>query len=95
MLSVGLLTLHLKLPGCSSLKEKRGRIKPLLAQIQRDYKVSIAEVDFLDTWQDALIACAIVSNDKNHTQQMLQKIANWVDTRWRGGYVVDEQIELL
>jgi uncharacterized protein YlxP (DUF503 family) len=94
-MSIGLLSLHLHLPGCSSLKEKRGRLKPLLAKLHKDFNVSAAEVDHLDIWQDAVIACAVVSNDTKHTQRVLQKIANWVDTDWRDVDVVSEEIELM
>ncbi|MGD8455162.1 MAG: DUF503 domain-containing protein [Anaerolineales bacterium] len=92
---IGLLILHLHLPGCSSLKEKRGRLKPLLAKLHKDYNASTAEVDHLDVWQDAVIACAVVSNDGKHTQRVLQKIATWVDTSWRDVDVVSEEIEML
>ena len=34
---IALLTLQLRLPGCSSLKEKRSRLKPLLVRLHRDY----------------------------------------------------------
>jgi len=94
-MSIGLLTLHLHLPGCSSLKEKRGRLKPLLAKLHKDFNVSAAEVDHLDIWQDTVIACVLVSNDGKHTQRVLQKIATWVDTSWRDVDVVSEEIELL
>jgi uncharacterized protein YlxP (DUF503 family) len=93
--SVGLLTLHIHLPGCSSLKEKRGRLKPLLNRLHKDFKVSAAEVAYQDVWQDAVIACALVSNDHKHTQRVMQKIANWVDTSWRDVDLVSEQIEIL
>ena len=36
-MSIGLLTLHLHLPGCASLKEKRGKIKPLITRLHRDH----------------------------------------------------------
>ena len=93
-ISAGILTLHIKIPGCRSLKEKRGRLKPLIARIQRDFKVSVAEVDHLDAWGDSLIACAVVSNDHKHNQKILQKISNWVDNEWRDVDLVDDQIEL-
>jgi uncharacterized protein YlxP (DUF503 family) len=94
-MSLGLLTLHIHLPGCSSLKEKRGRLKPLLSRLHKEFKVSAAEVDHHDVWQDAVIACALVSNDSKHTQRVLQKIASWVDTSWRDVDVVSEEIELM
>jgi len=93
--SVGLLTLHIHLPGCSSLKEKRGRLKPLINRLHKEFMVSVAEVEHQDVWQDSVIACALVSNDHKHTQRVLQKIATWVDTSWRDVDVVSEQIEIL
>jgi len=94
-MSIGLLTLHLRLPGCSSLKEKRGRIKPLLARLQREFNISAAEMNFLDKWQETLIACAVVSNDSRQNQRLLQNIIDWVERDWPDVDVIDEQIEMI
>jgi hypothetical protein len=93
-MSVGLLTLHIHIPGSTSLKEKRGRLKPLLARLHRQFNVSAAEVDHQDAWQDAVIACALVSNDNGHTQRALQRVVDWVENSWPDVDVVDERIEL-
>ena len=45
---IGILTLHLQLPGCASLKEKRGRLKPLLARLHRKFNIPAAEMDLRD-----------------------------------------------
>ena len=92
---VGVLILELAIPGCGSLKEKRGRLKPLLARLHKEFNVSAAEVDLLDVWQSAVIAVAVVSNSSKHNQQALQKIANWVEQDWRDLDVVNDQIEIL
>ena len=63
---VGILTLHLHLPGCASLKEKRGRIKPLLARLHRQFNLSVAELGLQDKWQETIISCGMVGNDKIH-----------------------------
>ena len=94
-MALGLLTLHIHIPGCKSLKEKRGRLKPLLSRIHREFNVSVAEIDFQDAWQEALIACALVSNDHGHTQRSLQKIINWIDSSWPDVDLVTENVELL
>jgi len=39
-MNVVALTLELHLPGCSSLKEKRGRLKPVLTALHREFNVS-------------------------------------------------------
>jgi uncharacterized protein len=94
-MSIGLLTLHLRLPGCSSLKEKRSRIKPLLARLHREFNISAAEVDLLDKWQETLIACAVVSNDTRQNQRLLQHIIDWVERDWPDVDVIAEQIEMI
>ena len=92
---LGLLTLHLHLPGCASLKEKRGRLKPLLARLHRQFNVSAAEMDLQDKWQEAVIACGMVNSDKAHIQRSLQAVIGWVEKNWPDGDVLDTKIELL
>ena len=78
-LMLATLTIHLHLPTCASLKEKRGRIKPLLSRLHREFNVSVAEIDLQDTWQEAIIACAMVGNDQGFLQSALQGVAKWVE----------------
>ena len=92
---VGLLALHLRLPGCSSLKEKRSRLKPLLARLHREFNISAAEMDFLDSWDQSLIACAVVSNDARQNSRLLQHIVDWVERDWPDVDVVSEHIEMI
>jgi len=92
---IGVLTLEIHLPACGSLKEKRRRLKPLLARLHREFNVSAAEIDHQDVWQNAVIACALVSNDGRHLQQALGKVAQWVEGHWPDVDLTDEQIELL
>ena len=94
-MSIGLLTLHIHLPGCSSLKEKRGRLKPLLARLHKEFNISVAELDRLDSWGESIIGCALVSNDSKHTQRALQGVIRWIDRNWPDVDLVDDQIELL
>ncbi len=60
---IGTLSLHLRLPGCRSLKEKRGRIKPLIHRLHREFNVSVAEMDLQDAHQETVICCAMVGSD--------------------------------
>ena len=94
-MNVGLLTIHIRLPGCSSLKEKRHRLKPLLARLHREFNVSVAEVDLQDQWQEALLACTLVSNEQGYTQRALQTVLEWVETHWPDVSVVDDKLESL
>ncbi len=66
---IAALSLQLYLFGCTSLKEKRSRLKPLIVRLHREFNVSVAELDYQDSWQNALLACVIVSNDTDHNQR--------------------------
>ena len=92
---IGQLTIHLHLPGCASLKEKRGRLKPLLNGLHKKFNVSVAEMDRQDMWQEAVIACALVNSDTVQIQRALQKVAKWIEGNWTDGDVIDEKIEIL
>jgi hypothetical protein len=92
---IGALNLHLRLPGCASLKEKRGRLKPLLARLRREFNVSSAEMDLQDRWQEAVVACAMLGNDASHLQSALETVRHWVEANWPDGDVLDTKIEII
>jgi len=92
---IGLLTIHLHLPGCASLKEKRGRLKPLLNQLHKKFNVSVAEMERQEMWQEAIIACALVNSDAKQIQRSLQTVIKWVEGNWPDGDVIDEKIEII
>jgi len=89
------LVIRLRLPQCSSLKEKRGRIKPLMARLRREFNVSVAEMDLQDKWNEAVIACAMVNSDAVTLRQSLQTVAKWVEANWTDGDVWDTKIEIV
>jgi uncharacterized protein YlxP (DUF503 family) len=94
MMHVGTLTVELHLPGCDSLKQKRSRLKPLLARLHREFNISAAEVGHNDHHRAALIACAIISNDAKHVQRVLEKIPDWIERHRPDMQVVDHEIML-
>ncbi|HLC33436.1 MAG TPA: DUF503 domain-containing protein [Anaerolineales bacterium] len=77
-LHLTLCTLHIQLPGCRSLKEKRGRLAPLLAGLRRRFELAAAEVDAQDAWASAVVACVVVSTDATHNQRVLQAALEWI-----------------
>jgi uncharacterized protein YlxP (DUF503 family) len=92
-MSLGLLIMNIQLPGCNSLKEKRSRLKPLLARLHREFNISVAELDYQDAWQQAVIGCALVSNDPAHNRRSLQQVARWVENNWPDVTLLDERLE--
>jgi len=88
------LTVHVHIPGCASLKEKRGHIKPLVARLHREFNVSVAEVDLQDKWQEYIIGCAMIGNERGHLESALQTVAKWVESHWTDGDVIAQKIEV-
>lgn len=91
---IATLTIHLHLPACASLKEKRGRIKPLMARLRREFNVSVAEMDFQDKWQETVIICAMVGNERRHLESALQAVSKWVEGNWTDGDVIEQRVEV-
>ncbi len=89
------LAIHLHLPGCASLKEKRGRIKPLTARLRREFNLSVAEMELQEKWQETVIGCAMIGNDRAHLESAMQTVARWVEANWTDGDVIDQVIEIL
>ncbi len=89
------LTIHLRLPGCASLKEKRGHIKPLLNRLHREFNVSVAEMDLQDSWSESVIGCAMLGTDPGVLQSALEAVSRWVESNWPDGDVWDSKIELV
>ncbi len=92
---LGYLALHLSIPGCKSLKEKRSRLKPLLTRLRKEFNISVAEMDLHDVWQSTVIGCAVVSNSGAQSQRTLQTVAKWVDENWYDMTLVDEEFEII
>jgi len=94
-MALGVLTLEFEIPGSRSLKDKRSRLKPLLARLHREFNISVAEIDHQEIWNSAVIACAMVSSSTGHTQRALQSIVVWVESYWPDITVIDDQIEII
>ena len=94
-MNVVALTLELHLPGCSSLKEKRGRLKPVLTALHREFNVSAAEIDHQDAHRTAVIACVVVSNSNRHGEQLLSGIPVWLERLRPDLQIVDHQLTVL
>ena len=76
---VALQTWELHLPGCHSLKEKRGVLKPLTVGLRRTLNVSVAETAHQDLWQRAEIACAVVGTARSIVEETLRAADRMVE----------------
>lgn len=92
---IGVCTIHLSLPGNSSLKGKRSILKSLLARLRHEFNVSTAEVGDNEVWQSAVVGVVAVSNDAEYLHGLLTRVVDWVDNSHYELELVSYDIELL
>ncbi len=91
---IGACVVRLYLPGNDSLKGKRGRLKPILVRLPREFNMAVAETDLQDVWQSAEIGLVTVSNDVGLVQSLLEKSVQWIERYAPDVEVVEHKIEL-
>jgi uncharacterized protein YlxP (DUF503 family) len=74
MASIGVLTLEVRLNDSHSLKDKRHVVKSLKERLRHKFNVSVAEIEFQELWQRAMVAAVTVSSDHGHAAQVLQSV---------------------
>ena len=88
------LTFHLRLTGCASLKEKRSIIKPLLARLHKEFNLSAAEVDLQDHWQEAVITCAMAGSQRIFLERAMRTVLEFITRQWPDYPIFSENIEI-
>jgi Uncharacterized protein conserved in bacteria len=91
---VALERFDLRIPGCSSLKQKRHVVKTLSAAIRQRFPVSVAEVEYQDLWQRTAIAVAAVGPDQYHLRKVMHEVEKLVE-RWGDVEVIDAELQVL
>lgn len=76
---IGTARLVLRIPWAQSLKAKRSVMKPLIAQIQRQFTVSIAEVESQDEHQIGVLGIAAVSTDTGHADEVIARAVRAIE----------------
>ncbi len=92
---IGVLTMHLHLSGCSSLKEKRSLIKPVEERLHRQFNVTVAEVDFQDCHSEAMLAVGLVNNNAAYIQSYISSILEWMDRYFPDLYIQEQHLEII
>jgi uncharacterized protein YlxP (DUF503 family) len=90
-----LLTVHLQLPACTSLKEKRSQIKPILARLHREYNVSTAELDLQDKWNEAFLGFMCLSSDQDNCRRVLQSVLTFIEKHFPDILIFYHRIEMI
>jgi uncharacterized protein YlxP (DUF503 family) len=77
----GTLRLDVLLGDVRSLKEKRGLVRPVVAELRRVFNVSVAEVGHRDLHRRGLIGVAVVAPDAGHCGEVLDECERLVAGR--------------
>ncbi|MET3987492.1 DUF503 domain-containing protein [Streptomyces sp. NPDC098789] len=78
---VGTLSFDLLLGDVHSLKEKRSVVRPIVAELQRKFSVSAAEVGDQDLHRRAEIGVALVTGDTSFLSDVLDRCERLVAAR--------------
>jgi len=73
-----LIKLDLKITHARSLKDKRSQIKSLKDRISSRFNASVAEIDALDSWQQAVMGVCMISNDKSYLDKQYSLVETLV-----------------
>ncbi|MBA2457048.1 MAG: DUF503 domain-containing protein [Nocardioidaceae bacterium] len=78
---VASMSLDLLLGDVTSLKQKRGVVRPIVAEMGRRYAVSAAEVGHQDLYRRAEIGVALATGDPGHGSTVLDAVERWCAAR--------------
>jgi uncharacterized protein YlxP (DUF503 family) len=70
----------LRIPGCTSLKEKRHAVKTLTSSVRNKFNVSVAEVDHQELWQRTAIGVAAVAGEGYHLKRVMHQVERHIQT---------------
>lgn len=92
---VGALRFRLHLPESGSLKDKRQVVKSVMARLQNEFRVAVAEVGDQDHWQVAEIGVVCVGNEARHLDEVMARVQRFVDRSWPELPLADVETETL
>ncbi len=74
---------ELAIPGCASLKEKRSVVRSVKDRLRSRFNLSVAETDFHDVHARAEITAVLVTTDRRHADEVLDKADTLVEENGR------------
>ncbi len=75
------LDVELRLAGCTSLKDKRGALRPVIDGLRHRHNVSVAETGHQDQWQRSRLGVAVVSSHPEHGEEVMDSVERLIWSR--------------
>src|SRR5687767_12911089 len=76
---ISVARLTFQIPESSSLKDKRQVLRRIIDRVRARFNVAVAEVESQDLWQKAVLAMAVVANERRHVDEQMEKIIHFVE----------------
>jgi uncharacterized protein len=84
----------LEIPAAGSLKAKRQVLRRVSDRVKAKFNVSLAEVEDNDVWNRAVIAMAVVGNERRHVNEQMDKILQFIEDMYVAP-VAQREMEIL
>jgi hypothetical protein len=91
--NIGICRLKIHIPESRSLKDKRSTVKSLISRLQKQFNISIAEVDDHDLWQIATIGIACVSNHSHRVEEVIDSAIALINRDYPTVEIIEKEIE--
>ncbi len=88
------LRVELHIPDSHSLKEKRSVVRPVTEGLKKVASVSVAEVDFQESWQRCSLGIALVARDVGCLDTLIEAVRRYLDDQ-RKAEVVNVRVTYL
>ena len=92
---VGIARVALHLAGNGSLKGKRMVVKSVAQRVRNRFNVAVAEIDTQDAWQLATLGIVCLSDDPRHSNEMLSKVIDFIESERLDAEVGAVEMELI
>ncbi len=76
---VGVRIIEVFIIDSRSLKEKRGILRRIVHRAKNKFSISIAEIGDQNSWKRGRIGFAVVGNDRNFVNSMMNKILSFIE----------------
>jgi len=76
---VGVRIIEVFIANSRSLKEKRGILRRIIHRTKSRFNISIAEIGDQNSWKRGRIGFAVVGNDRNFVNSMINKILRFIE----------------
>ena len=66
-----------------------------MARLQREFNLSVAEMDLQNNRQQTVIGCAMISNEHIHLESAMHTVTRWVEANWTDGNVISQKVDFV